>query len=135
MDRIPLPKRIESLKLLNPTEVQLQELETFLRMAAAKPILSALADLADKPEIWVNALRLEGAVHLIQSIDLISWRNPNGRLYRWPGLEQDVDGESPPVFVLKAMLRRAGNTLPSKCGGKLDLAICKRVLSNIELLL
>ena len=52
-------RRIEALRLLNPSEHQLRELEQFLRTAATSPLLPALSDLADKPQLWINALRLE----------------------------------------------------------------------------
>ena len=56
--------RIEALRLLNPSEQQITDLERFLRSAATKPLLSALAELADKKHLWVNALRIEGAAQV-----------------------------------------------------------------------
>ena len=69
-------QRVETLKLLNPSEEQITDLERFLRSAAAKPLLSALSELADKTHLWVNALRIEGAAEVIQSIELIYHGEP-----------------------------------------------------------
>jgi DNA polymerase III delta prime subunit len=93
--------RIASLKLLNPTDEQIRGLGSFLQKAVAKPFLNALADLRDKPELWVNALHREGPAHHIQGIELISWRNRNGQIARWSGLIPEGDEKSPPVFILK----------------------------------
>jgi len=78
--------RIEALKLMAPTEEQIRSLEAFLRAAAARPLFPALLGLADKPNLWVNALHIEGAANVIDSIELIPWRNRNGNLARWSGL-------------------------------------------------
>ena len=71
--RTPL-QRIEALKLLDPSEQQRTDLERFLRSAATKPLLRSLPELADKPHLWVNALRLESAALVIQSIEMVPWR-------------------------------------------------------------
>ena len=54
-------QRIETLNLLSPSEEQITALERFLRSAASKPLLLALAELADKPNLWVNVLQIESA--------------------------------------------------------------------------
>ena len=106
--------RIEALRLLNPIE-QKTELEGFLRLAATKPLLSALAELADKKHLWVNALRIEGAAQVIQYIELSSWRTNSGRIAKWSGLvEEDgllEEGEpkKPPVLILKADANTTGD--------------------------
>src|SRR5437867_1329679 len=64
---------IESLKLVNPTPEQKQELEAFLRSVATKPLLQALGELAEKPSLWVNALQTEGLSDLIQDFELLRW--------------------------------------------------------------
>jgi len=63
-------RRIEALKLMTPSEQQIGDLEQFVRSAATKPLLPALAELADKKHLWVNALRREVATQSIQSIEL-----------------------------------------------------------------
>jgi DNA phosphorothioation-dependent restriction protein DptH len=107
-------RRIEALRLLNASDYQLKDLEQFLRSASTKPLLPALADLADKPHLWVNALRMEGSVQVIQGIDLLSWRNNTGRIARWSGLiEEEIprkeDIKEPPVLILKTDADRTGD--------------------------
>ncbi|MFQ5473241.1 MAG: hypothetical protein ACE5FA_10195, partial [Dehalococcoidia bacterium] len=92
--------RIEALKLLTPSEQQTQDLERFLRVAATKPLVPALAELASQRHLWVNALTIEGAAQTIQCIELSSWRTRTDRIAKWSGLvEEDQDG--PPVLILK----------------------------------
>ncbi len=64
-------QRIESLRLLSPTEDQRIGLERFLRSAATKPLLTSLEELASKPQLWIHELKLEGAAHAIQEIEII----------------------------------------------------------------
>jgi DNA phosphorothioation-dependent restriction protein DptH len=58
-------ERIAALRLLNASQQQIRDLEGFLRSAATKPLLSALAELAEKKHLWVNALQTEGATQFI----------------------------------------------------------------------
>ena len=100
--------RIQALRLLNPSEEQLRDLEAFLWNASTKPLLSALEDLANKPHLWVNALRLEGAAHVIQAIDISSWRTRTDQIAKWSGLIQEGSTEEPPVFILKPDAEKTG---------------------------
>ena len=102
-------RRIEALKLLNPSEQQIEDLERFLRSAATKPLLPALAELADKKHLWVNALRIEGAAQFIQSIELSSWRTNTGRIAKWSGLVEEGDSDEPPVLILKPDAEKTGD--------------------------
>ncbi len=102
-------RRIEALRLLNPSEQQIADLERFLRWAATKPLLPALAELADKKHLWVNALRIEGAAQSIQSIELSSWRTNTGRIAKWSGLNEDSDSDEPPVLTLKSDAEKTGD--------------------------
>jgi DNA phosphorothioation-dependent restriction protein DptH len=101
-------QRIDSLKLLASDE-QKSELERFLRTSATQPLLSALAQLGEKPELWVNVLRRESSAATIQRIDLTLWRTNTGRIAKWSGLVEDEDPESPPVFILKPDAQRSGD--------------------------
>ena len=94
--------------MLNPSENQLVDLELFLSGAATKPFLSALAELVDKPHLWVNVLRIEGAAQVIQSVELSSWRTKNGRVAKWSGLIEDT-AEEPPVFIIKPDAEKTGD--------------------------
>ena len=100
-------RRIEGLRLLQPSEEQYRDLEQFLRLADSKPILSALSELAGKEHLWVNSLCREGAAHNIQSIDLLPWRTRAGKVARWSGLREGDDPNDPPVLTLNSETRQA----------------------------
>jgi len=102
-------QRIDALKLLNPSQEQLAELERFLRGAATQPLLPVLAQLADKPHLWVNVLRMESAADTVQSIELISWRTNAGRVAKWSGLQESEDADSPPVLILNPDAQMSGD--------------------------
>ncbi|HKZ85884.1 MAG TPA: ATP-binding protein [Anaerolineae bacterium] len=102
-------QRIEALKLLNPSEGQITDLERFLRSAATKPLLPALAELADKAHLWVRALRVEGAAQNIQSIELVPWRTHTERIAKWSGLSGGDDAGDPPELVLNPDADKTGD--------------------------
>ena len=102
-------QRIESLKLLAPSEDQRADLERFVRSAATKPILVALQELADKEHLWINVLQTEGVATVIQSIELVPWRTNAGRITKWSGLVEKEDADEPPVLILKPDAERTGD--------------------------
>jgi DNA phosphorothioation-dependent restriction protein DptH len=102
-------RRIEGLRLLGASTQQLTQLESFLRSAATKSLLPALAELVNKRQLWVNALRLEGSVQFIQSIELSSWRTNTGRIAKWSGLVEEGDTDGPPVLILKPDANKTGD--------------------------
>ena len=93
-------KRIESLKLLDPSDDQKVDLERFVRAAATKPLLPSLAELSSKPHLWVNALRIEGAAHEVQSIELAPWRTRANKVAKWSGLVEESADDETPVLIL-----------------------------------
>ncbi len=93
--------RIKTLKLLNPSREQVENLEQFLRTAATKPLVPALTELEDKKHLWVNALRIESAAQTIQEIELTPWRTTTGKVAKWSGLIEESDSDAPPVLVLE----------------------------------
>lgn len=101
-------QRVDSLRLLNPSEEQKVELERFLRSAATRPLLTSLEELAEKPNLWVNALKLEGAAQAIQGIELVPWQTRQGKLAKWSGLTDEGEDE-PPVLVLDPKADANGN--------------------------
>jgi hypothetical protein len=101
-------RRIESLRLLGPTEQQTRDLEAFIRSSATKPLLPALADLSDKRHLWVNNLHVEGAAQAIQNIELLSWRTNTDKIAKWSGLEEG-EGGAPPVLILQRDADRTGD--------------------------
>lgn len=105
---LPPARRIESLRLLNPSEQQSRDLELFLRNAATKSLLPVLSELESSQHLWINNLRMEGAAKSIQGIELISWRTNTGRVAKWSGLIDNPDGEGPPILVLNSDAERTG---------------------------
>ena len=101
-------QRVDSLRLLNPSEQQKIDLEQFLRSAATKPLLASLEELAEKPELWVNALKLEGAAQVVQEIELVPWQTRQGKLAKWSGLIEEAQDE-PPVLILDPKADANGN--------------------------
>jgi len=101
-------QRIESLRLLDPTEQQVIDLERFLRFAATRPLLTAMQELADKPHLWINALKLEGAAQAIQEIEIVPWRTRTGKLAKWSGLIEEAEDE-PPMLILDPKADANGN--------------------------
>ena len=96
---LTIPARIESLRLVQVADDRRRDLEQFLHAAETRPLLDALAELADKERLWAGELQVEAA-HEIQAIELVSWRNRNGRVAKWSGLVEESE-EAPPVLVLK----------------------------------
>jgi hypothetical protein len=101
-------QRIATLNLFGPSEDQVTALERFLRAAASKPLLLALSELADKPDLWVNVLQIETAAEEIQAIELVPWRTNTGRIARWSGLTEADGPDEPPVFVLRSDANNTG---------------------------
>ena len=103
---LTIPTRVESLRLAEPTSEQRRDLEAFLHTAETQPLLWALAELSDKKQLWVGELQIESA-HDIQAIELVSWRNRNGTIAKWSGLESEVTSlveetdRQMPVLILK----------------------------------
>ena len=103
---LTIPARIESLRLAKPTPEQLRDLEVFLHTAETQSLLSALEEQADKKHLWVGELQIESA-HDIQDIELVPWRNRNGTIAKWSGLEPEVKSlveesdQQLPVLILK----------------------------------
>jgi DNA phosphorothioation-dependent restriction protein DptH len=102
-------RRIEGLRLLTASEQQITELEGFLRAAATKPLLPALAELVSRRQLWVNALRIEGSAQFIQSIELSSWRTNTRRIAKWSGLAEKGDSDEPPVLILNPDADKTGD--------------------------
>jgi hypothetical protein len=101
--------RIAALKLADPTDKQLNDLDVFLRSTATKPLLSALAELVDKKHLWVNALRTESGAQSIQSIELLPWRTNTDKIAKWSGLIEEGEPSEPPVLILKPDADKTGD--------------------------
>lgn len=102
-------QRIESLRLIDITEQQKKDLQSFLHSAGNKPILNALTELSDKRHLWVNELKVEDTIENIQSIELVPWRNNRGRVANWSGLVRKSENDDDPLeFILKPEARSPG---------------------------
>jgi DNA phosphorothioation-dependent restriction protein DptH len=105
-------RRIDSLRLLNPTDQQRRKLEDFLRSASTKLTADALAELGDKEELkelWIGPLQVEVSADSIQKIELVSWRTNTGRIAKWSGLvEESEAAEEPPRFILRPDAEKTG---------------------------
>ena len=104
---LAIPARIESLRLAEPTSDQRRDLERFLHAAEVQPLMSALHGLANKEHLWIGALRIENTQD-IQSIELASWRNRNGKIAKWSGLVEEFE-DAPPVLILKPEAEQSGD--------------------------
>ena len=102
-------QRIESLRLLTPSEPQLTKLGRFLRSAATRPLLDSLYELEDEPDLWINELRLEPSAQEIQGIEIVTWRNRNGGVKKPSGLIDAEDADDPPLFILDKNADQNGN--------------------------
>jgi len=89
-------QRIDGLKLSSDDGIK--ELNTFLHSTANKPLLQALADLAETPSLWINSLEVEEPDN-IKDFELIPWRTQAKRIAGWSGLVE-VNPTNPPVLNL-----------------------------------
>lgn len=106
---LTIARRIDTLKLRQPSEQQRSDLERYLREAASKPLIPALMELEDQKHLWVNSLQLEGSAQDIQAIELLPWRTRTGNIVKWSGLREEGPPESPPVLILKPDAERTGD--------------------------
>jgi len=106
---LPPARRIETIRFLVPSEEQVRDLDRFLRLAATKPLVPAMAELAHMPHLWVNALQIESAAQTIQAIELSQWRTNTGKVGKWSGLIEEDDGNAPPVLVIDPDAEQTGH--------------------------
>lgn len=92
-------QRIETVRLLDPTDEQLGELEQFVRNARVRPRQEALEGLAERPNLWVNNLKLEDSSTAIRSIELTPYRGSKDRLLKWSGLVEPANAELPRLVI------------------------------------
>jgi DNA phosphorothioation-dependent restriction protein DptH len=104
----PPGERIAALRLLDPSSEQVTELTQFLSAAATSPLPQSLETLAGKPQLWVNALRLQSGFDQIKSLEMVSWWGRQGKLVAWSGLVEE-DDESAPAFILDPKAAETGN--------------------------
>lgn len=94
VDRLLIPavagwspaRRIDGLRVLDPTERQRTDLEKFLRKVGTLPFRESLPRLVKRRHLWVNALRTESATDEILDVELDRWRTKTGKIAKWSGL-------------------------------------------------
>ncbi len=107
---LPPAARIQSMRLDLDSERQRGELERFLHEVDTKPLLEALAAVAEHKHFWIGALRVAGPATTIKGVDLTPWRNKSGALAKWSGLTGG-EGNDPPELILDADVGGTGSTL------------------------
>ena len=110
------PARIESVRLDRDSERDKGDLERFLNLVDTKPLLTALSTLADRPYLWIGALKTKSIATSIQGLELVPWRNRNGTIARWSGLTEESGGDDssrvdPPVLILDRDADQRAGTL------------------------
>ncbi len=108
---LPPSARIEALRLDDESRRLQARLERFLHAVDAKPVRSALQELAQHEDLWVGALRIEPAPRSLERIELTSWRNRNGTMSSWSGLKEADGADEPPALILNTDADRPGATL------------------------
>ena len=94
---LPAPARIASLRIA-ATGAQRCDLEGFLLETGTRPLRDALQALADQPHLWVGSLPVHPSDD-IQAIELTSWRNRNGKVAAWSGLEEPPEAGAPELVL------------------------------------
>ncbi len=100
--RLTPAQRIASLSMLQPTKDQDAALKTLLREADLMTRKDAMGKLAERKDLWIGPLKVEGSRVAIDRITLVSWRTRAGTLAKWSGLVEDADSEQTdaPRFLL-----------------------------------
>ena len=96
--RLAPSARIKTLNLDDESESAKGALERFLHSVDSKPLFTALAQLADKNDLWIGALRTKAPAQSLEDIELTVWRNRNGSIAKWSGLVEQ-DAEEPPALI------------------------------------
>ena len=94
---VPVLARIASLRIAAVGE-QRDDLERFLADAATRPLRDALLTLGTQRHLWIGTLPVHPS-DAIQSVELVPWRNRNGRIARWSGLVEPSDVEAPELVL------------------------------------
>ena len=94
---LTVPARIASLRIAATGE-QRRDLERFIAEAATRPLRDALQALADRPRLWVGSLPVHPSDD-IQAVELVSWRNQNGKVTAWSGLVEPPEAGAPELVL------------------------------------
>lgn len=111
MDLTPR-QRIDSLRLLEPTDEQRRDLRRFLGYAASLPVAEAVKNLGEQEHLWVNALKTDRFAQDLLGIDLDPWRGRTKRILKWSGLADR--GDEMPQLVLPRSEVDVGSSTAAK---------------------
>ena len=89
--------RIASVRIAATGE-QRRDLERFVTEAATRPLRDALQALADRPRLWVGSLPVHPGDD-IQAVEIVPWRNKNGKVTAWSGLVEPPEGGRPELVL------------------------------------
>ena len=92
-----VPARIASLRIA-AAGAQRSDLERFLAEATTRPLRDALQALAEQQHLWVGSLPMHPSDD-IQDIELTPWRNKNGKIAAWSGLEEPPEAGAPELVL------------------------------------
>ena len=87
---LTVPARIASVRIAATGE-QRRDLERFVAQAATRPLRDALQALAGRPRLWVGSLPVHPGDD-IQAVEIVPWRNKNGKVTAWSGLVEPPEG-------------------------------------------
>ena len=112
-------ERIDALRLVDPEPRQLVDLKRFVFEGQAQAPQTALANLADKRNLWINKLRVEEATE-IRAVVLQPWRGKTGKVLKWSGLTELPGSDELPRLLIdpdpeedKSKLEVRWKTLPA----------------------
>ena len=94
---LTVPARIASLRIAATGE-QRRDLERFIADAATRPLRDALQALADRPRLWIGSLPVHPSDD-IQAVELVPWRNRNGKVTAWSGLVEPPEAGAPELVL------------------------------------
>lgn len=89
-------ERVSSLLLDNPSETQLALLHQYARSTSTRSVSEILTEVANQPDLLLNAIRPGFLKQALTQIKLREWRGKNDKMNKWAGL---ADG-FPPVLLL-----------------------------------
>lgn len=105
---LTIEEKVNSLLLKDAAEQQKTALAQYLRTSISKPFDEALDELRDRPELWLNNLKLTPGIfdqQEIQKIEVLPWRGKNNNPLAWSGLQLNNQDQERLQLNLNPQLR------------------------------